>query len=59
MDLTRRMGLLDDTAAALRMIRAELAAAEARLDESAPRVFPAELDAARMMLRPEGQARVA
>ncbi len=32
MDLTRRMVLLDDTAAALRMVRAELATVEAEAE---------------------------
>lgn len=55
MDLSRRMVLLDDTAAALRMIRAELAT----LDEGETPVFSIELDAPRALMQTEGRARVA
>jgi len=56
-DLSRRMVLLDDTAAALRMIRRELATIEA---EAAVRELVADTrEPLGMEQRQEGQARVA
>lgn len=46
MDLSRRLGLLDDTAAALRMVRAELARVEAEAEHAEMRHARAGVSAA-------------
>jgi hypothetical protein len=56
MELSRRMVLLDDTAAMLRMIRAELASLD-KDQESA--VSVREPETPRVPLQAEGRARVA
>ena len=55
MELSRRMVLLDDTAAALRMIRAELAT----MDTDHVAVSIREPEAPRLTLQTEGRVRVA
>jgi hypothetical protein len=57
MDLSRRMVLLDDTAAALRMIRAELATIEA--EAQVRELVGAHREPPRLLPLLEEQARVA